>query len=245
MKLSDILNWANTGDTALRWFEKIPGWVSAIQGGNIPNDAPNFVKGLHGIFGHGDEREFQLLLIVLEKKLEGSRSAIEGFIEWHFFSGDNTPLEKTLRWWYANAFRAFITKMSVTSEVADLGTKKTIDKSTVDGVERTEETIEKLRASNSNNSIDFLHWMAKTILDAPTREEGYQTVLRSFKNSNVPHMPDYDLQRLFVFGQNTKDVVRALEQSFITYSQSIAAKAAERRARPKSFLERLLVDWKL
>ncbi len=245
MKLSDLLHSLNTGDTVLRWIEKVPGWVSAVQGGNIPDDAPNSVKGLHGFLGYGDEREFQLLLISLEEKLKGGRAAIEGFIEWHFFSGNNSPVEKALRWWYANAFRAFITKMSIATDAAELGTEKTVDKSTVDGVERITETIRKVRASNPNNSINFLFWMASTIQKAPTPEEGYQTVLRSFKNSNVPHLPEYDLQKLVVFGRRTKDVVRELEQSFIAYSQSIVAKAAERRARPKSFLERLLVDWKL
>lgn len=99
MKVRDLADWASHFHTAMSV-------LNALRGGPVHEDAPALVKGMKGLFGMKDEREFQNLLVLLEVEIPGASQVITDFIGWHF---NATRYGKVLVWYYGNKFRVFVT----------------------------------------------------------------------------------------------------------------------------------------
>jgi hypothetical protein len=255
MKISDLTKFAPQALRALGNVSSVASHLhtagsilGVLGGGKLPADAGDAVKGVHGAFGRGDEREFQVLYIQLDAWKKDSRELIEGFFRWHFV-GD-TAIERVFAWWAANSLRAFITQMG-SAPIRNDADKFRIETTEVLTLEKGTKTIKTTApvepGSGSNNSLEFLKWMANTIRKKRVRlpkaagipQEydnipGYEALLLAFEAGNVPLMPAGQiavLQALIGWASSPGGLA-------IT-AQRMNRKVQEVRDRPKGIVERL------
>jgi hypothetical protein len=163
-----------------------------MLGRKAPENAPEEVKSLYGIFGKGDEIAFMRDLLLQDddkKRILSKREqeSIIGFLQWHFFANRRrSPLGALTVWWVGNSWRTFVTKLKTQgrkTSVTDTSTSNYKGKSVED-----KKTVE-MFGPDGSQTIDFLKMIAKIIISAPDTETGYQRVLEVFEAAGVPHMP--------------------------------------------------------
>ena len=161
--------------------------LGAARGGEEPSaDASGAVKGLYGVFGHADERAWQ----ILEGQLKPEElSTISAFLERHFLSGSSA--EKVLSWWYGNQFRTFVTKMGSTQS-AETGATEQVQTIHHDNPKKTVRTRKRTTQykAGTNNSLNFLKKMVAIIESEEDPEDGYKKLVTHFKRTGVPHYPE-------------------------------------------------------
>lgn len=190
MRPSQIFGWVGRIAELGSYAHTIASIASVLRGHEPTKDSPPVVQGLYGVLGYGDERTMQVLMNQLTKK---DREILTGFVAWHFKTGNLT--ERTVRHWYQNAFRSFVTKMGDPTEGRTEGTEETVINS--ESYEKTTRTKTKtrtvlkkeLRSKGCDNRLDFLKLMLRIIKSEPVREDGYKKLLAYFEAFGVPHVP--------------------------------------------------------
>jgi hypothetical protein len=164
--------------------------IGDMLGKTPPTNAPEKLKGVYGILGKEDERQFGRLLLELEAE---ELQLLEGFLHWHFIRfRDRSKVGAITAWWFMNAWRAHVTKLS--SENKEIGTSESKTNSTDATTNASTEvkTATKVYSAGGDESLNFLKKVAELIKSSPSPEEGYEAVLEHFKAAGVPHMPDED-----------------------------------------------------
>jgi len=162
--------------------------IGAFSGKEPHENAPAVVKGLYGVLGKGDERALYVLLEKLETDDPGSREVLAGFFSWHF--KHNSFTERTVSWWYGNAFRAFVTQMGSSAGHVE-GSEETVveSKDQATGTTTRTTTKKEVRGNGTNNALNFLKMMVSVIRSEQDRVAGYQKLIREFEAFGVPHVP--------------------------------------------------------
>lgn len=211
--------------------------TGAIKGGPAPEHATAVVKGLHGVFGKADEREFEKLLQKLDAKKAGSSSHIIGFMNSTAFRPNPrtaTVEEKFYSWWMHNKFRTYVVQLGSTPG-PELGTKTTKVMTPKHGKTPASEnvTTEKMYGPGMNHSLVFLEGMIATITSEATSRKGYAKLIKEFEAKGIPKMP-----------KDTETLQKAFDwvmKHSLDASDSLVAKAEELKAKQSPF-ERFIAN---
>ncbi len=224
--------------------------IGAFSGKEPRENAPALVKGLYGVLGKGDERALYVLLEKLEANDPGSREVLAGFFSWHFKHDNFT--ERSLSWWYGNAFRAFVTQMGSSTGHVE-GTAETVVESRDQDTGATVRTTTKkeVRGEGTDNALNFLKMMVSIIRSEQDPVAGYQKLVGEFKAFGVPHIPTNTAGTIgqVLEGVGTgitragtagTKVYRDTQAAIIRDTRRVERRIAQDEARKKSWLDKLI-----
>jgi len=119
MKLSDgfkgVFALGKTAAEALSHLHTATDLFGAVMG-KEPAKKEGVAQGIHGMFGHADERAFTRLLAKIGRK---NKKILIAFFRWHFKRG--TYEERLITMYYGNQFRTFIVKKDEPDALKFLG----------------------------------------------------------------------------------------------------------------------------
>ncbi len=192
-------------------LHSIASLAGAIFTGHDPApETPIKVKGIAGIFGFRDEREFLELLNKLEKNHPGAQAYITQFCNWHYNAGAGAKwVERFYVRWKMNQFRAVIIDMA-----ADVGKEKAAIKQTITakrprGTEVVTVIDRKTYHPNIDRGLDTLERMYFIISLAPTRQEGLRACLMYLRGAGVPTVEGDTAKKAQEFVDFTKAKAKA------------------------------------
>lgn len=164
--------------------------IFGVFGGHdAKEDAPAVAKGLSGILGFRDEREWLNLLSHADRRVPGSAEVVSQFVSWHFRFGEPEPnlAVRLMRVMRSNQFRAVIIDMAK-SDGRDTGTAKhTFDHTMPDGTKVHTETTQNMRDDGSHAGVDLVLKMHQVITSTGRQKiAGYRKCLNYIRAAGVP-----------------------------------------------------------
>lgn len=195
----------------------------AFNGHEVDKDAPAVAKGVSGIFGLRDEREWLKLLNLANRRVPGSAQVISEFVRWHFRFGEVEPSLAvrayiTLR---SNQFRSVIIDMAHSDGSGSGDAVHVVDSKLADGSTVKSTITKKIRDEGDHAGVDLLVQMYNIITSTgKQRLRGQRKCLDYLRSAGVPVLNERTIEQLRAAPERFLNALRAVSPRVLEFYQN-------------------------